>query len=979
MPALDPFHPLLRVVDRYRRDVHQLHPAAAPAALAAATEGLSVEVPASLQTFLARWDGATLFRGALSVRASAQLAPASADAPQVIIFADGPRVRWAYTQDERGGALFGRWRDESEGGHFEPLHERFDRWLHATVRILDEDIRDPDERLGARLDADPDSAWLLLAQARRRMAQGDPEGASVLLHRATTTDPNLFAAWSLLGEAQLTLDPAAARFALLKAVRGLSLPAPWPGAPLPSPETLRAAGRMLPAGDAGWERELVWFLEERVEDTRTTAEARLVEAASVELARNRVSRGDRQEARTALLRHLDAAAERTATPSPTESVLLLATLEHELGEHDEAERHLRRVRGRGGRVELEAGLLLGRIAVSRREPWAESILAEVLAGLAGVPDVPRSRALSAEAHLLLAERGLTRGDTDRAAIHLTEAARAAGDGAADRLRAQISLCTAALHLATGDLPAVEVHLRAAREQSGDDAELLQRTLVLRGDLFAQHGDAASAAADYERAAHAFAGLGLPLAEADAWLRVARLGHPTGADHARVLYKNADHAAGVAQADGVVGDPGLSLGWHLERSAEHARDRANAWRVRPPLTRADADRPERRLGAHRMAIAACDVRVVDTLVEAIDSAGRTLNTATPRMSDPTLTRFIAAADLLAAHRSFDAAEALLRQLLEVRPQGYAGRALVGAMARSPNAALVDGLLHALDGGFDPAGMAAAAEVLGWRREPEAVPVLRRLLSSHTPRTARRAAVVALGRVGDPVAVDDILGLLDEPGLEEEVSTALLLLGEWQGVDSQAQALASRGPRGSASHGEIVGRYGGPSYLLLLIRTAEGEGPAAIGALQGLGYLGDPRAVTHLLGALGSREPTRNRVASVALELITGHHEDPEESLLRSRWMEWWDRNQEGYKTGCRYRHGRLLDPGLLIERLDHDDSLVRRSTYDELVISTGMRLPFDAEGPWRVQGAHRKAWSVWWRDERERYPSGRWFFFGDRIG
>ena len=213
----------------------------------------------------------------------------------------------------------------------------------------------------------------------------------------------------------------------------------------------------------------------------------------------------------------------------------------------------------------------------------------------------------------------------------------------------------------------------------------------------------------------------------------------------------------------------------------------------------------------------------------------------------------------------------------------------------------------------------------------------------------------------------------------MSTSLLLLGEWQGVDSQAQALAARGARGAASHGEIVGRYGGPSYLLLLVRVAEQEGPAGIGALQGLGYLGDPRGVPHLLEALGSRDPTRNRVASVSLELITGHHEDPEESLLRGRWMEWWDRHGGDFQPGQRYRHGVQLDPGVLIDRMDHDDPGVRRSTYDELVISTGVRLPFDAEGPWRVQRAHLRAWARWWRDEAAAYPTGRWFFFGDTIG
>ena len=60
-------------------------------------------------------------------------------------------------------------------------------------------------------------------------------------------------------------------------------------------------------------------------------------------------------------------------------------------------------------------------------------------------------------------------------------------------------------------------------------------------------------------------------------------------------------------------------------------------------------------------------------------------------------------------------------------------------------------------------------------------------------------------------------------------------------------------------------------------------------------------------------------------------------------------------------------------------MVRRSTYDELVVSTGARLPFDAEGPWRVQRAHRAGWARWWAQEAERYPSGSWFFFGERIG
>jgi HEAT repeat protein len=385
----------------------------------------------------------------------------------------------------------------------------------------------------------------------------------------------------------------------------------------------------------------------------------------------------------------------------------------------------------------------------------------------------------------------------------------------------------------------------------------------------------------------------------------------------------------------------------------------------------------------MAIANCSVGVVQTLETHMDQAAAKLGFTTPRTTDPTLSKYVAAADLLAGHRSYEAAQVLLRHLLEVRPCGPAGRALVGAVARSPNAALVDGLLNALDGGFDPTGMATAAEVLGWRRERAASPTLRRMVTgdgeTRPNPTVRKAAITALGRIGDTEAIPDLINLLDDPNLAEATSVALLLLGEWQGVDHHAQALTQPSPNMSRSLGEIVGRYGGPAYLLLLFRTAELEGAAAIGALQGLGYLGDPRAVPRLIDSLGSRDPNRWKIASGALEIITGHHEDPEESLLRSRWNGWWEKNGGAFEDGARYRLGRPMDPSLLIERMAHDDAQIRRSTYDELVISTGCRLPFDAEGPFRIQVNHQLAWRQWWADNTENFPMGRWSFHGEIIG
>lgn len=70
---------------------------------------------------------------------------------------------------------------------------------------------------------------------------------------------------------------------------------------------------------------------------------------------------------------------------------------------------------------------------------------------------------------------------------------------------------------------------------------------------------------------------------------------------------------------------------------------------------------------------------------------------------------------------------------------------------------------------------------------------------------------------------------------------------------------------------------------------------------------------------------------------------------------------------------------MIERMGHDDAQVRASTYDELVIGTGVRLPFDGDGPFRVQVQHQARWRAWWAAEQPRWPAGRWTFHGEDVG
>ncbi len=982
-PAVDPFHPLIRLVDRYRREVHSLQPGASDDAIRAAERHLGHRLPLTLGGFLRRWNGGVLFRGALLLRGSSELASPREELPGLVAFADlpgGPGTvsrSFVYAHDGHGEFVFG----ELVEGLMVPFNDRFDRWLKATLRILDEDLFDADQVLEARLDCDPEGGHLLLKRAEIALRKGDPLKARRDLQRAVAADPGLIAGWQRLGESHLADgDKGQARFSLLRALRSSRTPLPFAGARVLSADGLRVLERLFPTGDRGWEQELHSFLEDRVSDIRTPQGAELYEAAVLALSRILLAQNARVELRNLLVQSIERARSFALAQGLSGMTLRLVNLETDLGLHNDAERRLRGLlRGEDEGLRARAHLALARIAVRRQEPWADDILRSARGGLTRPADKARAHLLRGERHLLqqnLAEAQAAYVEADPWAVQ-----------ASDR-SLQGAVC-----IGLGDVLRLQGHLEQAGKayqvaaqhaEASADPELALRVDLRGGDLKLALGDRGEALNMFMRVAAGYRKLQLPMREAWALLRVARIAPEAQASEAlriarqRFMDPGIQLTAGVGACDVLQGDPGASLSWHMSISAEHARARQEAQRARPPLVRADADRPERRLATHRIAISAAGQGVVDALATELSAGVRELSNAHGRASDPTVIRYVAAVDLLAYHRSYNAAQVLLAQLLEHRLPELPSRALRGAITRSPNAALVDGLLAAVEHVRDPLAAASAAEILGWRRERAAAPALRSIASMPRSRNLRRAAVVALGRIGDRDAVQDLLPLLDTPELAEDVAIALLLLGDRRGVDFHGQALAN-GQEMSCPPGEIVGRYGGPSYLLLLLGTAAGEGTRALAALQGLGYLGDARGIPRLLGALGARDRSKVAVASSALELITGHREDPDEPGVHARWERWWEEKGSGLEDGLRYRYGHILTPGVLVQALGHDDALVRRGSYDELVISTGENLPFDAEGPYRLQVAHQRAWKQWARENSQRFPAGSWWFDGHTIG
>lgn len=970
--AVDPYQSLMRIVERYKSDVHRLAAGASEVAVRTTEQHLGHSLPYTLSGFLRRWNGADLFRGALRLRSVSELASAGEGSAHLIVFADGPGERqWAYAPDGFGNWAFG----EVVAGQLLPLHDRFQRWLVPTLQMMDSSAFEPGRERALRMELDPMSGYLLSAEGDRLVESGQLKAAKDAYLKATTVDPGLVRPWQRLGQLQCGEDSTQARFSLVKALRATRLPLPFSGATALAPKVFAQLAALFQPGDEAWEDELRRFLSESVMDIQRDSEAALHEAAALALVDCFLNRGQRQEAVQICAQEL-ARSQAFVRPQLLQELLLkLVDIESELGQHDQAERHLRELLKGAKPVRSRALLALGRIAFWRQENWVEGILNEALTGL-------ENRGDCARAHLLLAQQAILLENSDRAQAHLNQAKSLAFEAEDLGLQAKSRVSEGDLFRLLGQMENAQLAWQEARELAlvCNAEEVLLRLMIRRGDLHAMASQVDQALVDYQTAANGYQSLQLPIRQGWALLRMGRIAGDTELLNAsRRCFMACDLAAGVAAVDAVAVDPQHSLSWHLARSTEHARKRWEAQRARPPLSRADADRPERRIGAHRMAIAAGGLEVVEALGAEMRLRAREMEASSGRALDPAVSSYIAAADLLAFHRSYEAAKFLLDQVMLQNLPDLPKRALRSAVTRSPNAALVDGLLAAVENPGESQGLAAAVEIMGWRREQAAVPALLRLIQGETQSPpVRKAVVAALGRVGDVRAQELLLSTIADADLGAEAAIALLLLGDRRGVDYHAQCLAA-GAELDAAPGEIVGRYGGPAYLLLLRGTAEGQGQKALGALQGLGYLGDPRGVPSLLAAMSARNRTQTAVAAGALEMITGHHEDLEQPGLHALWEKYWEDNEGHFQEGIRYRDGQIMDLKLLVRKLGDDDPLVRRGAYDELVISTGCNLPFDADGPWRVQLAHRSQWDRWVRAHNTEFARGDWWFNGQSIG
>ena len=947
-PTIFPF------IEKYKLGVHQFASAPEPAVLEGLSEHLSVPMPPSMKEFFSRWNGALLFHSALIIRSVAEFAPVSAQHIQLICFADERHLnrQWCYAKDG-DGFVIGSWTDNS----FVPLYTHFEDWLYAACAILDAHVQSSADELPFRLKLHPNNPYLKIPLVGERLQYGQIEAActlSSMLVECIKWPSIAFLHGSLL----FALGMDTARQYYLNGLTQLQLPAPHP-AYIPDVDSLYPIFSLLKE-DSG---QLVDLIQaccfEHLSEIQSDTDINILDSLMRSLIHYLVDQGQRLSAIELLEAYLKLRPAQLNLKSASALRYRLAHVRFEHGQHDASEKELRPLLDPTNDCYWEAELLVGRIASLRHERWAVDILKNIA-------DNANSDELKLQAWVYIGHSYVRRQHSSEAKTVFEYCLSQNQIFEQPQLQASVQLGMAMAGYQLADMTAA---------QEIPDATELHPIDQLKRLFFLSKLN--------PNEAHTL------LTEA---LQIARE-QALKYEETKVLVQLIPYATSVAQtavehakatldpmsfmlASQQLSNAAPSIEWHIDTVQHYMRMRTRAQRAQFPLKRRDADHPERRIHQHRLAIAKTPKSGVDVLARALLLIEKDLQEGVVLPSNPKLYRYMAAVDLLCFHPSLHAADSMLRMLVDERATGLVRQALVQAVSRSRNMALVESLIEALRTDDTGRHMLAVIEILGWRRENAAVSTLRQRLDARYSVTARRAALLALGRIGHDSALEDIAECLDEPELLEFAALSLLLLGDWRGIDAMAQMLHEQPQNAPYTYGELVGRYGGRNYFLLLSQVAQHDSPAALGAILGLGYIGDMRAIPVLLKQCTHRDPKRTQAASQALEVLTGHFEKSSDIMLRTRWEEWLSKHEGRLQRLGLMRKGKSYSLELLVEQLGHDSPMVRQNSYDELVVASGARLPFDGRGPWRTQLAQRKAWALWLR--KQGFKKGQKYFWGEPL-
>ena len=166
-------------------------------------------------------------------------------------------------------------------------------------------------------------------------------------------------------------------------------------------------------------------------------------------------------------------------------------------------------------------------------------------------------------------------------------------------------------------------------------------------------------------------------------------------------------------------------------------------------------------------------------------------------------------------------------------------------------------------------------------------------------AGEAAVVALGRIGDPNSVLSLAECLSTQALAEHAALALLTMGDARGLHFHREALTQGRTDLSGHPAEIVGRYGGPENLLLLKIVAQQQDDVGRGRCSASRVFSATRVVQEPYWRRCGHAMLRSS-RQAARSPYHGTRTGPRCPERAADVEQWWHENGATLQPGIRYR-------------------------------------------------------------------------------
>ena len=121
-----------------------------------------------------------------------------------------------------------------------------------------------------------------------------------------------------------------------------------------------------------------------------------------------------------------------------------------------------------------------------------------------------------------------------------------------------------------------------------------------------------------------------------------------------------------------------------------------------------------------------------------------------------------------------------------------------------------------------------------------------------------------------------------------------------------------------------------------------------------------------------EPVKNPNGSPAGEFVIRLSQDEQ------AWRQWWQANRSRFQEDMRYRNGSLYAPSCLLENLRSEKSpnLIRMLAHLEFGTRYGFGVPFELEMPIPEQKQAIQAYATWVEEHSDQFTPGAWYFAGE---